>query len=1008
VTAKTLTRSFAAGELSPELFSRLDLGKFQTGLALCRNFLVLPQGSIKSRAGFEFVRAVKDSNSKTRLIPFTYSSTQTLVIELGASYFRFHTQGATVLNGTVPYELANPYAAADLFDIHYVQSADVLTLVHPSYPPKELRRMGATNWVLNDINFVPTIAAPGAPTLILNNRGGTNPTTASYVTTAIASETKEESLASPAVTASNDLTFAGNYNDVQPATGVGAIRYNVYKLISGLYGYIGQTSGGAFRDQNVTPDVTRTPQLINNPFAIGGILSVPVLNGGVNYASTVLSGGVIFSTTVTNGGSGYTSPPTVTATGGGIGTGATFTAVLGGGPIVSTTVSAPGSGYTSVPTVTATGGGGNGATFTAVLSGGPVNSVTVTNGGAGYTSAPAVLASGGGGTGASFTAVLTGAVVTSITITAGGTGYTSNPTLTLSGGAGSGAAASAGVAANTVTAVTITAAGSGYTSNPTLAITGGGGTGATALAGASTSGVTAVQITTGGSSYTSNPALVFASGGGTGAAALAGATAAVFNQPTLQVNDTGAGSGALVEAVVSGNVITAVLVRQQGSGYVNPTVAILADSGGSGATFDKPALTTANVFPGAVAYYEQRRVFAGSVSKPQNVWATRSGTESNMGYSIPTRSDDSITARIVAREANTIRHLVPLGDLIALTSGGEWRIASSSGGALTPADISVKPQGYTGIGQPQPITTSTSIIYAQARGGRIREMQFSWQLQRYDSIDISILAPHLFDYHSIVDMAYVKAPQQTLWCVREDGVLLGMTYAPEHDVKAWHQHVTAGSFESVAVVAEGSEDILYAIVKRSIAGVPVRFVERQRSRNFTSQTESFCVDAGLTYRGQPATVISGLTHLTGATVSILADGAVVAQQVVQAGGTVTLDGLASVVNIGLPYNCDAQGMPASIDTLQAFGQGAPKNINNAWIRVKDSGAVQLGPSFDKLREYIQRSVADNYGTPPPLVTGEITMNISQKWAQNAQWCLRMANPLPFTLLSIMMEIATGD
>lgn len=159
---RTLQRSFAGGEVTPELFGRIDDAKYQSGLAKCLNFITKPQGPAENRPGFAFVREVKDSTKKVRLLSFTYSTTQTMVIEMGAGYFRFHTMGATLLDGGVPYEVANPYTEADLFDIHYVQSADVLTLVHPNYAPRELRRLGATNWQLQTITFGASIAAPGA------------------------------------------------------------------------------------------------------------------------------------------------------------------------------------------------------------------------------------------------------------------------------------------------------------------------------------------------------------------------------------------------------------------------------------------------------------------------------------------------------------------------------------------------------------------------------------------------------------------------------------------------------------------------------------------------------------------------------------------------------------------------------------------------------------------------------------------------------------------------------
>ena len=98
---RTIQRSFAGGEVSPEMYGRLDDIKFSTGVALCRNFISKPQGPLINRPGFEFVREVKDSSNKTRLVSFTYSTTQTMILEMGAGYFRFHTNGATLmLSGT--------------------------------------------------------------------------------------------------------------------------------------------------------------------------------------------------------------------------------------------------------------------------------------------------------------------------------------------------------------------------------------------------------------------------------------------------------------------------------------------------------------------------------------------------------------------------------------------------------------------------------------------------------------------------------------------------------------------------------------------------------------------------------------------------------------------------------------------------------------------------------------------------------------------------------------------
>jgi hypothetical protein len=94
---KTLLRSFAGGEISPEMFGRIDLDKFQTGLATCRNFITLPHGPARSRQGFRYILQAKYADKKCALVEFSYSTAQTYTLEFGDQYVRFHTNGGTLL-----------------------------------------------------------------------------------------------------------------------------------------------------------------------------------------------------------------------------------------------------------------------------------------------------------------------------------------------------------------------------------------------------------------------------------------------------------------------------------------------------------------------------------------------------------------------------------------------------------------------------------------------------------------------------------------------------------------------------------------------------------------------------------------------------------------------------------------------------------------------------------------------------------------------------------------------
>lgn len=413
-------------------------------------------------------------------------------------------------------------------------------------------------------------------------------------------------------------------------------------------------------------------------------------------------------------------------------------------------------------------------------------------------------------------------------------------------------------------------------------------------------------------------------------------------------------------------------------------------------------------YPAAVTYHEQRRWFGGTVNNAQRVYATRSATDANMTSSVPSRDDDALQFRIAASQQNAIRHLVPLADLLALTAGGEFRIFSDgSASAITPKSLTVKPQAYCGANSVQPVVTSGSALYVQAQGSHIREIAYDPQgTGYYRTIDISLMAPHLFNGYTIKQLAYSRAPDQIAWAVRSDGVLLGMTYVPDQSVFGWHQHNTDGFVESVAVIPENNIDALYMIVRRTVNGRTVRYIERLQTRLFSTLASCFYVDSGLMYSGSPVTTVTGLWHLEGKTVKVLADGAVVADAVVTA-GAIALATAASTIIVGLAYNSDAQTVPLDLEGAAAGGQGTMKNVNKVFIRVAQSSLVSAGPAFDKLTAFPSRAVSDPYGSPPALRNGELPLVIGPSWGTDGTVCVRASAPLPLTLLSMTLEVATG-
>ena len=145
--------NFTAGELSPRLDGRNDLSKYPAGCKTLENMVIYPHGAAARRPGTQFIAEVKTSSAKTRLIPFEFSTTQTYILEFGNQYMRVFKDKGQVLSGGSAFEISTPYLTAELFDIKFAQSADVMYITHPSHETKKLSRTGHTSWTLTTVDF---------------------------------------------------------------------------------------------------------------------------------------------------------------------------------------------------------------------------------------------------------------------------------------------------------------------------------------------------------------------------------------------------------------------------------------------------------------------------------------------------------------------------------------------------------------------------------------------------------------------------------------------------------------------------------------------------------------------------------------------------------------------------------------------------------------------------------------------------------------------------------------
>lgn len=682
MSIRVCQNSFSKGIISPSLQGRVDLEQYSLGVKNLVNGLVLQEGCIVNRPGLEFICEVKNSNKKTKLIPFVFSVSQSYIIEAGEKYFRFIKDGGYILDDKSEiYEIETPYLESDLYELDYVQQADVMTIVHKNYPPYELSRLGHNEWEFKQINFKAVINAPTNVKASYTGSTSSNTTTYNYVVCAVDKTTKEESARSAAVSVVGHREAywtTSEYITINWSAVANALEYNVYRAVNGLYGYVGTTSTTSFRDENIEPDLTSCAPNFTNPF-------------------------------------------------------------------------------------------------------------------------------------------------------------------------------------------------------------------------------------------------------------------------------------------VDEN-------------------------------------------PSTVCYYQQRKVYAASAKQPQTFWTSQSGTNNNFNVSRPLNATDAITMSIYDNTANQIRHLIPFDDLIVMTSNAEWCVNGSDGVfAATPAPVA-KLQSYYGSSKLKPVISGSMVLFVQSGGSIVRDLGYSYLSDSYDGEELSLFANHLFEGKIIVDMAYSKEPYRILWCIMSDGTINALTYNPKQKISAWHCHKTLGKFESVTTIRENNEDIAYFVVKRKIAGVEKRYIERFKTRVVTSLEDAFFLDSALkqTFENKVST-ISGLIHLKGQKVNALLDFGVVENLTVNDDGEVKLPYEANNITIGLPYSFEMETL-----NLESNGTlGINKIINKVEVKILNSREDFFIVNDDETLSQNARS-HKSVNNPKMLFSKDVEFCPLSNSGLQKSVKLMQKYPLPLNILAISTTLSLEE
>jgi hypothetical protein len=271
--------------------------------------------------------------------------------------------------------------------------------------------------------------------------------------------------------------------------------------------------------------------------------------------------------------------------------------------------------------------------------------------------------------------------------------------------------------------------------------------------------------------------------------------------------------------------------------------------------------SAARGFPSVGAILGERLIAGNTATKPQTLWASELGIGEDgipsFRDSTPGRSSDAFSFKPSTETLNGIRWIIDKDGIKVGTAADIWRVFAPSGGAISPTDIAIERDEAEGSLDLRPIVAHNAILMTPRGKSPVLELVSSLEAKGFQSRDIGIIANHLFKNRRIVRWAFAKDPDSVVWCILDNGQLLGLTYHRRLNVWGWHKHTCplGEGHRDVVVIPNSSDDNtddVYFLVNRggietTPGAFPDNFYIERLNRRITPQDAAF----GLSASGSP-------------------------------------------------------------------------------------------------------------------------------------------------------------
>jgi len=961
--------SFNAGEVSPMVDARTSLDKYRSACRTLENFVIMPYGGAIRRPGTQYIGTTKTSDTQSRLIGFNFSTTTRFVIELGVGYLRVWNPSGTLqtISGTAT-ELATPYAALDLREIQYCQINDIMYFAHANYPPRKLTRVSDTNWTFAEVKF----EYPPLPDSS-DNQTKLSLNVSNWVYKSGDSYFKDANLFPPHWTAS--VAYAvGDW--VYPSSGLSykckvahtsGLTFDATKWdeISStttfcvLKDFTATTFPAAIAAGNISslPLASNQmgPMIASIPFTgyIGSQIELKWQNSNL-YKQIEIVGNFESDILLVDGAWDFETSGTW---------GATIQILR-------------------VPAEVLQAGVISGLAY-------PVNTTTIEvyQPNHGYDSGNRVSFKG------DYKQI--NAAISSVTTNT--YRYNISPAITLT------APLYRNVYPENLSQMEIVR--EYIVDNDKNILTSGT---EDSLCGLKIVITNAQKIALNWAASTAYAVGDFVySSGKTYYCVLAHTSTASFDASrwtTQQVPNARIDSS----TKIIGGVAT---ITDANFLNVDKWLGPLAASGAKTKFWQYGAFNATSGYPRSVCLHEQRLCFGGTKAQPNTIWCSAIGDFEN--FELGVNASDAVQFTLAASEGNRINWMFSQSEMLVGTSGDEWTIgAADSASALSATNVKTRRQASYGSKYMRAAMVNDVLLFVQRNGRKVRELVYELNKDGWVAPDLTLLAEHI-TVGEIVEVAYQQQPDAILWCVRGDGTLIGMTYERDQKVVGWHRHTIGDNadVESVATIyGNGTEDEVWLVVKRTVAGSTYRTIERfpllWRTAFDNQTTASYrYLDGHVAFAsgtltpltgpfepGDPtsARTVSVPAHFNGKTVTIVQGTSVTTQLVTTYLGNTSITLYSTAAGyVGLPYTSTLTPMKLDMDLEDGSSQGRKKRVHKVVVRTLKSQGGE-----------VRVNAGQWYDLASTLTTGDQKILTAGTFGFDADVSVQQSDPYPMCILAI--------